>query len=251
MFLRNESFAEYIRSYKVITILIAINLFFYVWTDIFRFLGGWEIYLLGVGFNPAIEAGQWWRLITPIFLHAGLAHVAFNSFALFLFGPALERMLGRGKFILAYLGTGILANIVYLFLGSDVARHLGASGAVYGLFGIYLYMVLLRKDLISSMNSQLITIIIIIGVVMTFLNPQINVIAHIFGLISGALLAPLLLAGVRAGAQFQPRSDDDVGFDPDRWRKREKHKKRLWYYIAGILLGMIAFFFLVDLLFFT
>lgn len=252
MFLRNESFGEYIRSYKIVTMFIAINLFFYLWTDIFSFLGGREIYLLGLGYNPAVEAGEWWRLITPIFLHAGLAHAAFNSFALFLFGPALESMLGKGKFIAVYLGTGILANIVYFFIGSQVNFHLGASGAVYGLFGFYLYMVMLRKDLISSMNSQLITIIVIIGVVMTFLNPQINVIAHIFGLISGALLAPLLLTNVRPwNTSRTAAGDSDIGFDPDRWRKKEKHKKRRWYYIAGALIAMIAFFFLVDLVFFS
>lgn len=249
MFLRNESFDEYIRLYKVVTALIAVNLFFYLWTDIFTFLGGREIMLLGFGNNIAIAAGDWWRLITPIFLHAGLMHAAFNSFALFLFGPGLERMLGKGKFLLIYLGTGILANIVFYFLGDDRAVHLGASGAVFGLFGVYMYMVLVRKDLISSVNSQMITVIVVIGVIMTFLNPDINIIAHIFGLAAGAALAPVFLANARREDQFERRSahdPDDIGFDPDRWRKKEQRKKRIWFYLAAGLLAMITFFFLVD-----
>ncbi|SDO32315.1 rhomboid family intramembrane serine protease [Alkalicoccus daliensis] len=249
MFLRNESFDEYIRLYKVVTALIAINLFFYLWTDIFTFLGGREIQLLGVGNNLAIAAGDWWRLITPIFLHGGLAHVAFNSFALFLFGPALEKMLGKGKFLMIYLGTGVLANIVFYVLGDPRVIHLGASGAVFGLFGVYVYMVLVRKDLISNMNSQLIMVIVIIGVVMTFINPGVNIIAHIFGLAAGAVLAPLFLAKVRYEDQFQSRrvhDPDEIGFDPDRWRKKENRKKKIWFYLACGLLAMVTFFFLVD-----
>jgi rhomboid protease GluP len=253
LFLRNESFSEYIRFYKVVTVIIAINLFFYIWTDIFTFLGGAEIRMLGIGNNFFISLGEWWRLVTPIFLHGGLAHVAFNSFALFLFGPALERMLGGFRFLLIYLGTGILANIVYLFLGNPMTYHLGASGAVFGLFGVYIYMVLVRKDLISNVNAQMITVIIIVGVIMTFINPGINIIAHIFGLISGALLAPLFLSRVRYEDQFVTNNihdPDDIGFDPDRWRKKARFKKRIWYYIAGAALLMIAFFFVVDTLFF-
>ncbi|CAM3921874.1 rhomboid family intramembrane serine protease [Alkalicoccus chagannorensis] len=248
MFLRNESFGEYIRSYKVITAIIIVNLFFFIWVDLFTFLGGAEIRGLGIGSNIHIAMGEWWRFITPIFLHGGLTHVLFNSFALFLFGPALEQMLGRTRFIAAYLGTGIFANVVYFYFGSP-DPHLGASGAVFGLFGIYLYMVALRKDLISNVNSQMITVIIVIGVIMTFINPQVNIIAHIFGLLSGALIAPLMLAGVRYSDQFTERhvhDPDEIGFDPDRWRKKARLKQRIWFYAAAGLVAMIAFFAFVD-----
>ncbi|QKS70186.1 rhomboid family intramembrane serine protease [Paenalkalicoccus suaedae] len=251
MFIRNESFGEFLRKYKVVSALIFINLVLYMWTDWFGFLGGDEIYWLGIGNNVYVAFGEYWRLVTPIFLHAGLMHVAFNSFSLFLFGPALERMLGRGTFLMVYLGTGIFANVVYYFLGDPRAWHLGASGAVYGLFGIYLYMVLVRKDLINSQNAQLITVIIVIGVIMTFINPNINIIAHIFGLIAGALLAPLTLSKVTRESYYQNVHDqDDVGFDPDRWKKRERFRQAKWVYIAGGFGLMVLFFYVVDLIFF-
>lgn len=248
MFIRNESFEGFIKSYKVVTTLVIIHIFFYIWTDWFPFLGGAEIRALGIGNNMMIYYfGEYWRLVTPIFLHGGLMHMAFNSFSLVLFGPALESMLGRTRFIAAYLATGILANIVYLFLGDPMRNHLGASGAIFGLFGIYVYMVLLRKDLINQVNSQIVMTIVILGVVMTFVNPGINIIAHIFGLIAGAVLAPLILANIRHFQQYSHVHDpDDVGFDPNRWRRRAQLKQRLVFYIIGGFAGMVLFFYLVS-----
>ncbi|UTR13404.1 rhomboid family intramembrane serine protease [Salipaludibacillus sp. LMS25] len=250
MFLRNETFESFIKSYKIVTSLVIIHIFFYIWLYWFPFLGGEEIYALGVGNNILVASGDYWRLITPIFLHGGLTHMLFNSFSLVLFGPALETMLGRVKFVMAYLATGILANIAFYFLGSPGVLHLGASGAIFGLFGIYVYMVLFRKDLINRMNSQLIMTIVAIGVVMTFLNPGVNIIAHLFGLIAGAAIAPLFLNGVSLYTQRRPIHDDDIGFDPNRWAKRRQHKKNLIFYIVGGFAGMVLFFYLVSMFLF-
>lgn len=247
MFIRNESFESFIKSYRIVTGLVIIHIFFYIWMYWFPFLGGTEIRILGIGNNMWVDMGDYWRLITPIFIHGGLMHMAFNSFSLVLFGPPLENMLGKTKFIGAYLATGILANIAYYLLGDYHTFHLGASGAIFGLFGIYLYMVLVRKDLIDRANSQLIKTIIIIGVVMTFINPGINVLAHVFGLISGALIAPLILTNVNY-KQMQRNVHDPVGigFDPNRWSNRSKRKQRIITYgIAGFA-GMILFFWLVS-----
>lgn len=247
MFIRNESFGSFIKSYKVVTSLVIIHIFFYIWMYWFPFLGGEEIRFLGIGNNIMISMGDYWRFITPIFIHGGLMHMLFNSFSLILFGPALELMLGRTRFIAAYLTTGILANIAYYFLGDDFVSHLGASGAIFGLFGIYVYMVLFRKNLIDRANSQLIKTIIILGVVMTFINPGINVLAHIFGLISGVAIAPLILKNVNYNQmQRSVHDSNEIGFDPNRWKNRAKRKQRIIIFgIAGFA-GMILFFWLVS-----
>ncbi|ADH98063.1 rhomboid family intramembrane serine protease [Salisediminibacterium selenitireducens] len=255
MFLRNESFSEYISTYKAVSVLISICLFFYIWVYWFGFLGGNEIFALGVGWNFAIAMGEYWRLVTPIFLHGGLMHVMFNSFALFLFGPWLEAKLGISRFVMLFLGTAVIANIVTFLLQGPNYSHVGASGAIYGLFGVYLYIVLLRKDLMDQVSSQMIVTIIIIGVIMTFVNPGINILAHLFGLIAGAALAPLFLTGVSRWSNQLGSSNvhdpDDIGFDPKRWEKKRRIKEQLWFYIAGGAVAMIGFFWLIDTLFFS
>lgn len=193
MFTRSESFRTFIRLYPVVSVIVCIQVVL------------WLLFLIPiptityffaslVGYNAGVAIGEYWRLVTPIFLHASFAHILFNSVSIILFAPALERMLGKVRFAAVYLLTGIVANLATFFIIEDLTyTHLGASGAIFGLFGIYLYLVVFRKDMIDSSNSQLIITILVIGVVMTFINTNINIIAHIFGVIGGALLAPLFL----------------------------------------------------------
>ncbi|WP_453992218.1 rhomboid family intramembrane serine protease [Bacillus nitroreducens] len=192
MFIRTESFRQFLRFYPIISIIIAIHIF--LWLLIFLSLPfGTTLLQHMIGFNFLISEGEYWRLLTPIFVHGGFGHMLFNSFSLVLFGPALERMLGKFKFIVAYLATGMIANLATFYIEPLDFAHVGSSGAIFGLFGIYLYMVLFRKDLISQMNSQLIMTIVIIGLVMTFINSNVNIVAHIFGFLAGAVIAPLFL----------------------------------------------------------
>ncbi|WP_096186800.1 rhomboid family intramembrane serine protease [Evansella halocellulosilytica] len=238
MFIRNESFQSFIRSYPVVTTLVAIHIILHVWVSLFPFLGGQEIRNFGIGSNILVAMGEYWRLVTPIFLHGSMMHMLFNSFSLVLFGPALESMLGKFRFIVAYFVTGILANIATYFLGDPFLFHLGASGAIFGLFGIYLYMVMYRKDLIDPGNSQLIMTIVILGVVMTFMNPNVNILAHIFGLIAGAAIGPIILYKVTRYGRYRKATDpNDVTFDPNRWNKQAKAKQRVK--LVSIVIGVI------------
>ncbi|MBD8069675.1 rhomboid family intramembrane serine protease [Bacillus sp. PS06] len=192
MFTRTESFKEFLRFYPIISVIIAIHIFLWVLLAL-PALGGGPLLNQMVGYNVLITEGEYWRLVTPIFVHASFTHMLFNSFSLVLFGPALERMLGKSKFIALYLSTGVIANIATYIIQHEHFRHVGSSGAIFGLFGLYLYMVVKRKDLISCANSQLIMTILVIGLVMTFLNSNINITGHLFGLFAGFLLAPFFL----------------------------------------------------------
>lgn len=247
MFVRNESFRSFLRSYPVISGIVIIHLVLFLWMFLFRPLGGELIYLLGVGHNLSVSNGDWWRLITPIFMHVSPSHFLFNSFSLVLFGPALERQLGKGRFIAIYLLTGILANIATYYIGGlGYPSHLGASGAIFGLFGLYAYMALYRKDLIDQDNSQVIMTILVIGLIMTFVNTGINIFAHIFGVIAGAALAPIFLYKLkRYVPQYRHVHDkDEITFNPKRWKKRRLNagtkQKILWVIFAiFVIIGVI------------
>ncbi|RHW34868.1 rhomboid family intramembrane serine protease [Neobacillus notoginsengisoli] len=187
MFARTESLGQFIRYYPVVSVIIAIHLALYLASTLPIFPNYW-FFDNFAGVNLYITHGEYWRLLTPIFLHGGFTHLLFNSFSLVLFGPGLERMLGRGKFIFVYLVSGIAANFATYLLEPLTYRHVGSSGAIFGLFGYYVSIVLLRKRTMSRQDSQTIVTIAAISIVMTFLQPNINITAHLFGLLAGFLL---------------------------------------------------------------
>ncbi|WP_071396438.1 rhomboid family intramembrane serine protease [Bacillus tuaregi] len=192
MFTRTESFREFIRYYPVVSVIVSIHIILYLLTSLPIFP---NLMLLEQfsGVNLYIWQGEIWRLLTPIFLHSGFSHVLFNSFSLVLFGPALERILGSIRFTWIYLITGISANVATLLIEPVTYIHLGASGAIFGLFGMYISMNIFHKHLLSRDNRQLITTIAVISIIMTFFQPNINVIAHLFGFLSGFLIGALIL----------------------------------------------------------
>lgn len=191
MFTRTESFRDFVRYYPIVTLIISIHILLYLVTTIPFFPSRYLFELLS-GVNLYIVNGDYWRLVTPIFMHSGFAHMLFNSFSLVLFAPALEQLLGRTKFLLLYLATGIAANVATLTLEPLTYTHVGSSGAIFGLFGFYIAIIIFRKAMLSRENSQTIMTIAIIGIVMTFVQSNINITAHIFGLIAGFLIGAVI-----------------------------------------------------------
>ena len=192
LFTRTESFQQFIRFYPAVSVLTAICIILFIVTSLPLFPDR-DLYTLLSGVNLFIAEGEYWRLVTPIFLHIGVAHLLFNCFTLILIGPGLETMLGSIRFTLLFLLSGILANVLTYYTEPLMYAHVGASGSIYGLFGCYAYMIFFRKDLLSPQNSQVILILIIIGLVMSFLQSSINITGHIGGLIIGFALSRILL----------------------------------------------------------
>ncbi|MBB6447669.1 rhomboid family intramembrane serine protease [Bacillus benzoevorans] len=192
MFTRTESLKEFIRFYPVITAILLIHLVLYLLTVLPLFPNQWFFELFS-GVNLFIMQGEIWRIITPIFMHNGFSHFLFNSFSLVIFGPALEKMIGPIRFTVVYLVTGISANVATLFLEPLTYMHVGSSGAIFGIFGYYISILIRQKHRMAKENKQLLITITVISVIMTFVQPQINVTAHLFGLISGFLIGLLSL----------------------------------------------------------
>lgn len=193
MFVRNESFRSFLKLYPVVSAIAAIQILLWL-IYLLRFPAGELLFGQLIGYNFGVANGEWWRLLTPIFMHLDFPHLLFNSISLILFAPGLERMLGKIRFIFLYVGSGIIGNIGTYFLESEEYVHLGASGAIFGLFGLYLYIYFYRKELMSRANSQMIVTIIVISLIMTFVGANTNILAHIFGLIGGLALSPIVLS---------------------------------------------------------
>jgi rhomboid protease GluP len=139
------------------------------------------------GYFPGVSTGQWYRLFTVALTHANWLHLGSNMLALWSVGTPLERIFGRLRYMIIFLGSLLCASLTSVYLGPHNIFAVGASGAIFGLFGALL--VVSRK---VGMNYQSIGATIILNLIITFTVPGIDWHAHLGGLVSGALLAYLL-----------------------------------------------------------
>jgi membrane associated rhomboid family serine protease len=149
----------------------------------------------GAVYGPAVAAGEWWRLITGAFLHLNLLHIGFNMYALWLFGPIIEQMYGHVEYAVIYLLCAVGGNVLTILLAPDVPA-LGASGAIFGLFGLA-FIVSRRRHLLlgpqaRAMLSRVGTLLIL-NLIITFTIPNISWTGHVGGLLVGAAIGLLLV----------------------------------------------------------
>lgn len=140
--------------------------------------------------NFLVAAGEWWRIFTAVLVHASIPHILFNMYALWIFGPRLERQVGSGPFALLYLASaGAGATMSYAF-GPPHQVSVGASGAIFGLFGAWLFAAwkLRRTPAGRSMFNQLV-VLLLINLALPLLIPGIDWRAHAGGLLGGAVVA--------------------------------------------------------------
>ena len=146
-----------------------------------------KLFDLGALYPPAIALGhQYWRLFTVMFLHAGILHIAFNMYALYLFGYLVESAYGWPKFLAIYLVSGFLAGAASFAFGPILEVGVGASGAIFGLLGAWVAYNYRRRSLAAA-RAQLNWALMLIGLnlVLSFSIPGIDWRAHVGGLIAG------------------------------------------------------------------
>ena len=151
-----------------------------------------DVVFQNFGYAPFLTESEPWRMLTSAFLHSTsfLPHILFNMYALFVLGPDLERMLGRARFIALYLisAFGGSVAVLVLNLGNVYGGVVGASGAIFGLFGAL--FVIQRK-----LGGNTLQLVLVIGanLVLGFVIPNISWQGHLGGLLTGALVAFVLL----------------------------------------------------------
>ena len=144
----------------------------------------------GAKYNSAILAGQYWRLITPIFLHANILHIGLNMLNFLLLGLIVERIFGHLRFVLIYLLAGVI-SILASFVYAPQEISVGASGAIFGLVGAYSAFMLLHRQAFRYHGiTALGWLILVIGINLGlgFVIPNVDNYAHVGGLLSGCLL---------------------------------------------------------------
>ena len=166
--------------------LIAVNVILYVIPILFGqyndLINNYSVW------GPAIREGQYYRLLTGIFLHGGILHLLFNCYALYVIGAQVENFLGRIKFLIIYLVAGISGALFSVIFGGNFAS-IGASGAIFGLMGALVYFGYHYRVYLGTVIKSQIIPLIVLNLLLGFCVSGIDNFAHIGGLIGGTLMS--------------------------------------------------------------
>lgn len=177
-------------------LLIALNVLFFLYLEI---TGSSEnayfMYTKGAMFVPAVlEDGEYYRLLTAMFMHFGIRHIMNNMLVLFVLGDNLERALGHVKYLIFYLLCGIGSNWVSMMAHSTdtMTVSAGASGAIFGVVGGLLYVVTANKGRLEDLSTRQLVIMIFFSLYLGYTSTGVDNTAHLSGLVIGIVLAIIL-----------------------------------------------------------
>jgi rhomboid protease GluP len=192
-------------------VFLAVNVFIFLLMS-YAAPGGSEnnevLRAYGAKYNSLINAGEWWRLVTPVFLHIGWIHLLVNMYSLFILGPYVEKLYGSARFVFFWIATGVAGVVAsyfasgsgmrggvmgrFLFRGGD-GPSAGASGALFGLIGVlFVFGIKFRHELPEGFKRAFGTGMIptiLINLFIGYTIPYIDNAAHLGGFVAGALLA--------------------------------------------------------------
>jgi membrane associated rhomboid family serine protease len=133
-----------------------------------------------------IVGGEWWRLLSSIFLHAGVIHLALNGYVLWIFGNVIERDIGRVSTLAVFLVTGLFAGATSYAFAPGFTIAVGASGAIFGLVGAFVaYNYLRRHHVMAQARLRSALSMLVINLIIGFSIPAIDWRAHLGGLVAG------------------------------------------------------------------
>lgn len=172
-------------------IIIGINVLVFLVTDLFAANSN-LVDLGAMGWREVFQDGQWYRVVTSMFLHGGLDHIFNNMLVLAYIGSCLEQQIGSVRYGILYMASGILAGItsmVYNMVQNDYVVSIGASGAIFGIMGATLFWVLFRRDRGTPFQLRQIIVMVVLSLYGGFTSQGVDNAAHMGGFLSGFLLA--------------------------------------------------------------
>ena len=185
-----EKFMRRKFEFNVSYVLILINIIMFIITLMLENTNTKSfdaLYFLGQKDNLAIMNGEYWRLVTPMFLHLDIMHIAFNCYSLFAIGPTCEMFYGKFKFIIIYFVSGVFGSILSFMFSTNPS--VGASGAIFGIVGALLYATQKHRGREMKAFKMNLIIVLIINLGYGFTVGGIDNFGHIGGLIGGYLSA--------------------------------------------------------------
>lgn len=148
---------------------------------------------IGANYGPVVWQGQYWRLVTSMFLHADFLHIVLNGWALFQLGALFESWMGSSRTLLVFFVTGIAGSLASAVISK--VPSVGASGAIFGLLGALIAILLRRRSALTPQGKSILMQLVFwaaINVIIGFSNPVIDNAAHLGGCAAGLLLGFLL-----------------------------------------------------------
>lgn len=193
---QNENMQQ--RKFYLSYVIIAVNVLIWIFTEYYSKKYDTDAnFIFGAKFNPLIMRGEYWRLITPMFLHGDIFHIMFNSYSTYAIGPTVEKLFGGARFLVIYFFAGIMGNIASFAFSTHMS--VGASGAIFGLLGALVYLIRKDRRIFKSSFGMGIVVTIVYNLIYGFLNARIDNFAHIGGLIGGYAVA------VGVGLKFEKK----------------------------------------------
>lgn len=194
IFLHYGDIKTLIKKCPMTCLLILVNTIFLIATFLSGGFGLGNLFRLGGLVPYYVFEGEYYRLFITMFLHGSLIHFLLNTFfGLLILGAGLEKVIGSVKFLLIYLFSGLISSIFVLFFSNIATLTIGASGAVFGVMGAFLFIIFYKKELLSYADKIYIRNLLVMNLIFTFLAPSISKPGHIGGLIAGFILSFILL----------------------------------------------------------
>ena len=163
-------------------VLIVLNVLIY-----FLMMFNYETFIQNLGNHFVfLQKGEIWRLVSSMFLHGDVIHLMSNMLALYMVGPMVEKYYGKSKYAIIYFGSGIIGNLLSAVLGNFFG--IGASGAIFGLFGALMYFGYKYRATLDGFLRSGIVPVVVLNLILSIMVPNIDFYGHIGGLLGGILL---------------------------------------------------------------
>jgi rhomboid protease GluP len=157
-----------------------------------------------VNYNNMSSPAELYRVITSMFLHSGIIHLGFNMYSLYVLGPQLESFFGKFKFFMIYMLSGIIGGLVSMIFQADNIVSIGASGAIFGLLGAFIFFGYYYRVYLGQVIKSQIIPLLILNLALGFMVAGINMFAHLGGLIGGVLAAKAV------GIKYKTDTSDNI-----------------------------------------